>query len=369
MRDQLRAQRNQADHQKFQADLQATQAKLEALRWIHDKVSTDEFRRSLRTIFSAQKWEIYGKSPPELSESISRVTCLYDLLGAGIEAGVFSKDAVLMTEWKILVPLWQRLEPLVAKEGTHRGIKEFKEHLKRLAEDARSFARQKGYDPDKLPWVMPSDILRYRNGPDGKPLPYLAYTGEHLHFFDVSHGSGQHWEYVSRAKSGGGVTIVAITGQHQVLLIEQYRPPLGKRSIEFPAGLVGDEPGAEAETVEEAVRRELKNETTLDCGKISRLANGSLLPGITDETNAFCLAEVEGLPGTISTSFELPLKGGNARENEVIPVIYAVPLDKVVPWLEQQKTEGKEIDLRIYAGLFLLKETGTANQKPPTEKP
>ena len=48
------------------------------------------------------------------------------------------------------------------------------------------------------------------------------------------------WEYASRCKGMTAVVILAeVDGK--VLLIEQERVPIGKRCIELPAGLVGDE--------------------------------------------------------------------------------------------------------------------------------
>ena len=56
------------------------------------------------------------------------------------------------------------------------------------------------------------------------------------------------WEYVSRARGIHAAVILAIDeapdGRH-VLLVDQYRVPLGRRCIELPAGLVGDEQAGE----------------------------------------------------------------------------------------------------------------------------
>ena len=53
------------------------------------------------------------------------------------------------------------------------------------------------------------------------------------------HATGS-WEYVERC---GGVHAVVILAEHdgKVILIEQSRVPLGRRCLELPAGLVGDE--------------------------------------------------------------------------------------------------------------------------------
>jgi len=48
------------------------------------------------------------------------------------------------------------------------------------------------------------------------------------------------WEYVSRSRGIKAAVILAVEDGH-VLLVEQYRVPLGKNCIELPAGLIGDE--------------------------------------------------------------------------------------------------------------------------------
>ena len=47
------------------------------------------------------------------------------------------------------------------------------------------------------------------------------------------------WEYVSRTRNIRAAVILAIDDGH-VILVEQFRVPLGCRTIELPAGLVGD---------------------------------------------------------------------------------------------------------------------------------
>jgi ADP-ribose pyrophosphatase len=62
------------------------------------------------------------------------------------------------------------------------------------------------------------------------------------------------WEYAERVHGHGmAVIIIAATPEDEVLFVEQYRVPLGKRTIEMPAGLVGDQHVDDSHT--EAARR------------------------------------------------------------------------------------------------------------------
>src|SRR4051812_37662315 len=82
------------------------------------------------------------------------------------------------------------------------------------------------------------------------------FTGKHLTV--VAKGN---WEFVTRMTKNPAVTIVAITGDDCVVLVEQFRIPAGERVIEIPAGLSGDTPGTEGEPLLESAKRELLEET------------------------------------------------------------------------------------------------------------
>src|SRR3546814_3532002 len=59
------------------------------------------------------------------------------------------------------------------------------------------------------------------------------------------------WEDAARARGIQAAVILAIDAG-DVILVEQYRVPLGKKCLELPAGLVGDETTDEAPEVSEA---------------------------------------------------------------------------------------------------------------------
>src|SRR3546814_1292044 len=99
--------------------------------------------------------------------------------------------------------------------------------------------------------------------------PELLYQGEWLRM--VKRGQ---WESCERThgKDGLAVLVIAVTPDDHVLFVEQYRVPLGAKTIEMPAGLVGDDDASD--TLESAARRELIEETGWDAARIDVLLVG-----------------------------------------------------------------------------------------------
>src|SRR5258706_11506655 len=48
------------------------------------------------------------------------------------------------------------------------------------------------------------------------------------------------WEYAERTNPGGGVIIIAVTPEDRIVFVEQWREAVRSKTIEMPAGLVGD---------------------------------------------------------------------------------------------------------------------------------
>ena len=80
-------------------------------------------------------------------------------------------------------------------------------------------------------------------------------TGEYVDDSVITTKVKGQWEYVSRAR-GIKAAVILATVEDDVLLVEQFRVPLGKSCLELPAGLIGDE--EEGEAIELAASREVE---------------------------------------------------------------------------------------------------------------
>lgn len=84
----------------------------------------------------------------------------------------------------------------------------------------------------------------------------------------------------------GAVAVAAIDDDDNVVLINQYRHPIGRRLLELPAGLL-DLPGEDPLV---AAQRELAEETGLAAREWAVLVDVVLSPGFTDEALRVYLA-------------------------------------------------------------------------------
>lgn len=151
------------------------------------------------------------------------------------------------------------------------------------------------------------------------------------------------WEYCERVNRTAAAMIFACTPEGRVVLVEEYRPPIAKQSICFPAGLIGDE---SAENAESAARRELLEETGYEAEQLRYLFEGPSSPGITSESIAFYIA----------TGLRRVAPGGGVQGERI--TVHEVPLDTIEEWLAAQLAAGKAIDPRIYTGLYFIQKQG-----------
>ncbi|HEX4737000.1 MAG TPA: NUDIX hydrolase [Allosphingosinicella sp.] len=140
------------------------------------------------------------------------------------------------------------------------------------------------------------------------------------------------WEYVSRTRGVTAAVILAIHEGH-VILVEQYRVPVGARCVELPAGLVGDETAGEE--VEAAAIRELEEETGYRARHMVNLGRFHASPGMSSE--GFTLVRAEGLT-------KVSEGGGVPGENIQV---HRVALDQVPAFLKAKRAEGACADVKL----------------------
>ena len=149
------------------------------------------------------------------------------------------------------------------------------------------------------------------------------------------------WEYVARARNIRAAVILA-TIDGDVLLVEQYRVPLGRNCLELPAGLIGDDAEGEDDLV--AAGRELEEETGYRAGKLEDLGAFYSSPGMVGESF------------TLVRASELEQTGpGGGTEGEAIAV-HRVRLDDIAAFVAAKRAEGCGVDVRVLmllAGEFL----------------
>ena len=140
------------------------------------------------------------------------------------------------------------------------------------------------------------------------------------------------WEFVSRTGSTNAVVILA---EHdgKVILIEQYRVPVGRRCVELPAGLVGDED--KNATVEGTAVKELDEETGFTADRIERLGEFQSSPGMVAESFTLVRAHRVRKVGE-----------GGGTENEDITV-HLVPRAEIPAFVEQRRAAGCAVDVKL----------------------
>lgn len=147
------------------------------------------------------------------------------------------------------------------------------------------------------------------------------------------------WEYVGRTRGIRAAAIIAIDedadGTRHVILVSQYRVPLGRFCLEIPAGLVGDDDGSEGELAADAASRELEEETGYKAAKMEVLGEFYSSPGMVSE--CFTLLRASSLK-------RVSEGGGLPGENITV---HRVALSDLSDFVARWREAGHGVDVRI----------------------
>jgi ADP-ribose pyrophosphatase len=169
-----------------------------------------------------------------------------------------------------------------------------------------------------------------------RPLPPDAEAPEQLEwagkFVEVRRRG--RWEYAGRPGNIRAAVILAIDAG-EVILVEQYRVPLGKFCLEMPAGLIGDE--TEGEDTLTSARRELEEETGYCAAQWEELGEFYSSPGMLSES--FTLVKATGLTRVGD--------GGGTLHEDI--VVHRVPLGRLAQTVAEHRERGHAIDVKLLA--------------------
>ena len=174
--------------------------------------------------------------------------------------------------------------------------------------------------------------------PDAEQPEQIVWEGKYI----TAKKRGR-WEYVGRPRNIRAAVIIAVDDGH-VILVEQYRVPLGKRCLEFPAGLIGDHDDVVGEPDEDAATRELEEETGYVARRMENLGEFFSSPGMVSES--FTLFRAHDLT---------KVSDGGGTESEDITV-HRVKISEIQQFVADWRAAGHAVDVRLailLAGDFL----------------
>ena len=171
----------------------------------------------------------------------------------------------------------------------------------------------------------------------------IVYNGEFIrtirrHFSDKD-GKEKMWELIERKTFGRVVVVAAITEKREIILEKIFRVPFKAHILELPAGLM-DKKG---ETEEEAVRRELLEETGFAVDEVELLIAGPYNQGIVGEDIAIYL-------GTNAKFVQAP----RLESSEDIEVV-KVPTKNLLDYITKSRIKA---DVKIAAAIPFLEKKG-----------
>lgn len=177
----------------------------------------------------------------------------------------------------------------------------------------------------------------------------LVFEGVFLKLFvDQVRSADGHQGTREYLRHPGAVMIIPLLDAEHVLLERQFRYPLGRSIVEFPAGKI--DPG---EPPFECARRELLEETGYTARRWSHLGGLHNAIAYSDERIEIYLAE------DLERSGDAVLDAGETLE------VFEAPWRQLLEWVR----DGAVTDVKTMVGAFWLEKTlrGDWPRRPPSE--
>jgi len=141
------------------------------------------------------------------------------------------------------------------------------------------------------------------------------------------------WQYVERRRGKEAAAVLAETADGEVILTEQFRPPVNARVIDFPAGLIGDENVDEDAAA--TAKKELEEETGYTCESVELLFRGPTSPGITSEIVSLYRARGVRRIGS----------GGGVGGEDI--TVHVIPRARLRSFLREKADQGVLTDVKV----------------------
>jgi ADP-ribose diphosphatase len=163
----------------------------------------------------------------------------------------------------------------------------------------------------------------------------ILYKGKvfDLKVDDIEYNSGNK-SIREVAVHPGGVVIIPVTAENKLVMVSQFRYPLQKSLLEFPAGKLEKD-----EDPPDCAVRELKEETGYTPGNISKLGEIYTAPGYCTELLHIYVAK------------DLKKGNHNREEGETGMLIYQLTMDEI----EEKIKFGEITDAKTICSIHFLK--------------
>ncbi|MCF6175082.1 MAG: NUDIX hydrolase [Victivallaceae bacterium] len=156
--------------------------------------------------------------------------------------------------------------------------------------------------------------------------------------YRASDGMVHSWECADRVASNGAVVIIPLfKSTNEIILVRQYRPPVDKFVIEFPAGLIDD-----GETAATTAKRELLEETGYRGSVISVSCNTYNSPGMSGERTEIATVEID-------EAFHVNNPPVTQMEGTEDIETFIVKRDNLMKFIQQAEAAGDGIDSKVMA--------------------